>query len=135
MANITIDYADKRHHKGSIKLNKFAKQFPGKLQKAFKNIGIVLTGKVKRNLSGESHTKYPGTSNPYPGVITGRLRASVNFRTYGGASANRMGVEIGPNTNYAESVNYLYPYMVPAYYDSEDKIAVILKDFLRGATR
>ena len=74
MAEIIIKISPKT---APAKLRKFETKLSGNMDVAFKKIGVVLEGQVKENLSGESHTKFPGTSNPYPGVVHGTLRASV----------------------------------------------------------
>jgi hypothetical protein len=100
--------------------------------------GIMIETKVVKLLSGPSHVRNPGVSNPYPGVLTNRLRASVNVQKMDGG----MTVVIGPNTVYARALEYghpnwpagvKYPYMAPAW-EQEGKKAIdrLQRELMRG---
>jgi phage gpG-like protein len=133
-----ITFANKMHKKGSIKLNTFAKAFPIELRNAFRTVGALLTGKIKENLSGMSHSQYPGNDNPFPGVIHGRLRDGVNFQL------RKNGVIVGPSRlNYAQihefggytgrnGTTYIppRPYVEPAWDELEDTVFRVLGEFI-----
>lgn len=84
---------------GEPRLLKFDKAYAQNVRKAMTKLGRGLELAIKRNLSGESHTRFPGTANPYPGVLTGGLRSSVNFQVTGNADSTTM--VVGPNKVYA----------------------------------
>lgn len=92
MAQLTITYGDKRHNAGSIKLNAFSAKMKVNLVRALRDVGASFSKDIKRNLSGPSHTKFPGNGNPFPGVVSGTLRRSVTFHLID----NNWGVKIGP---------------------------------------
>jgi len=128
MATIAITYANKRHKSGSIKLNNFSRRSLPQLRKAIREAGNILESGIKRKLSGPSHTRFPGASNAYPGVLSGRLRASVTSKiTDGGLT-----VTVGPNTKYAARHEFGYKqtperkYVQPTMDENVDKITDIV---------
>ena len=124
---------DAQNKQGSLKLNKWAKQKPALVKSAFRVIGSLLVRQITRNLSGESHSKHPTTSNPYPGVVTGNLRRSIRQMP-----ENPWGVRVttgGIASAYAEDVNDLYPFMIPSFEQKEDQVWYILKRFIRKPLR
>ena len=128
MADMTIRFADPRHKQGSIKLNRFSKQAKPRLRAGIRDSAIILESQVKDNLSGPSHTRFPGNGNPFPGVLTGRLRSSVNFVT----TDEGLTAMIGPNVVYARIHEFgggkipERPYMKPAMDAKHDQIRRIL---------
>lgn len=80
---------------------------------------------MKKKLSGPSHTKSPGNSNPYPGVVTGRLRASVNMQV--SSAAGGLQLRVGPNVTYAPFLEFgtsrmqPYPFVGPTLKHKGDK--------------
>ena len=95
---------------------KSTKDFPGRYRRRFKlamNEALaVLHGQVVLNLSGPSHTRFPGNGNPFPGTLTGRMKQSVHARQRQGG--NRFFGVVGPNVVYARKQNEMRPFMAPA---------------------
>lgn len=61
-------------------LKGIGRAIPVELRTAVKRSAFRVESRVKRNLSGPSHSRFPGNSNPYPGVGPeggGTLRRSV----------------------------------------------------------
>lgn len=81
----------------SVILEKITAGFESRIKRAIINVGAIFERQIKKNLSGPSHTRFPGVSNPFPGVLTGTLRRSVTSQTFDQGFA----VRIGPNTEYA----------------------------------
>lgn len=112
------------------------------IRRALTKAGAWVERQAKKNLSGPSHTRFPGNGNPYPGVLTGRLRASVTSQV----GSDGMSVRIGPNTVYAaiqefggtagrggSAVIPARPYMWPAFEVNHDKIVDTLREeIMRG---
>ena len=129
MAEVFIRFGDDRHKKGSIKLNRFAKKTPRNLISAFNTVGEILERQVVTNLSGESHTRNPNTSNPFHGVVTGNLKRSAMHKPL-----KPFGVMIavgGLAKDYTLHQEELYPYMKPAWDKQEDKVMQILLNAIR----
>lgn len=57
-----------------------------------RKIGYILERQIKKNLSGESHTKNPDTSNPFPGVLNGTLRRAITSAV----DSAELSVQTGP---------------------------------------
>lgn len=132
MAEITVTFPG-----GELKVVKFDKAYAINVRKALHRMGAQLERHIKKNLSGESHSRFPGTANPYPGVLTGRLRSSVNYKVSGAVDSMEMAV--GPNTVYAAIQEYGgnagrnrttripgRPYVGPAWSNNADSL---LDDF------
>lgn len=115
------------------KLTQVDRNMGVRMSKAFSRIGSITTRDMKKKLSGESHTLHPNTSNPYPGVVTGRLRSSVHFEQSG--SGIRTSVRIGPDTNYAAEVDDKYPYVRPTWLSVKAQVIDLIHDAVRGAMR
>jgi phage gpG-like protein len=90
----------------------------------------ALHTRIRLNLSGPSHTKFPGNGNPFPGVVTGRLRNSVT------AQLSSYGTEfrgiVGPDVWYA--VNHelgrgvpMRPYLAPAFRKERQYVRRVLE--------
>ncbi len=107
------------------------RRLPGELGRAMRRVGAIGVRDMKHKLSGESHTLFPGTANPYPGVIEGRLRGSVHSEPIG--SGNTVGVIIGPNTDYASAVNDKYQYVRPTWKSIKRQVTALLRRAVRGA--
>ena len=102
------------------------------LKRAMAHAMSVLHGRIRRNLSGPSHTLFPGNGNPFPGTLSGRMKNSVHAKmttggTGVGSNAFLRGV-VGPNTNYAEYQDWLRPYLQPSLDAEEDRIRAIFDD-------
>lgn len=141
MPELKIQFGDKRHEAGSIKLNKFRLALDSNADAAFREIGVLFTRDIKKRLSGQSHTRFPGNGNPYPGVLTGRLRRSVFYKKL--TSFGEWGVEIGPNVEYAAIHEFggnagrggsakipARPYMQPSFEDNKAEALNILKRYI-----
>ena len=81
---------------GSQKLASFSAALKGNLTKGLYEAGLILKGDIKQKLSGPGHTRNPGTGNPYPGVLTNRLRGHIGSRMIGADT-----VSVGTNVIYA----------------------------------
>ena len=77
----------------------FLRTHEQKLHAAMAEALGILHMQVRLNLSGPSHTLFPGNGNPFPGVITGRMRNSINAEIDTGDGY--MIGKVGPNVNYA----------------------------------
>jgi len=91
----------------------------------------VLHSQIHTNLSGPSHTKFPGNGNPYPGVLTGRMRNSINAKITSGSDWMK-GV-VGPNVKYARRQNDMRPFLKPAWKKQRKKVHQIFKDRMNKA--
>ena len=125
---------------GSAKLATFASGMDNRIMAGMKTAGALLERDMKKKLSGPGRFK-GSTKGPisrfgnYPGVVSGKLRQSVNFnvsRKSGGPL-----LVVGPKTNYAiwletkESAGR-YPFVVPTWEDTGQKaIDEIKKEVMR----
>lgn len=99
MSNLEVNVTYSGGRKESIVVEMNRELWP-RLRRAFAKIAVVLTSQVKRNLSGPSHTRSAGgAGNPFPGVVTGRLRGSATGKVTG--SRDDLTTVVGLNTNYA----------------------------------
>lgn len=88
MVEIKVDYGGKSQ---SILVDMAATMRP-RIANGLHRAGLRVEAQAKRNLSGRRN---PG--NPYPGVVTGRLRTSMTTRM----DADGMAVRVGTNLVYA----------------------------------
>lgn len=104
------------------KLWKSSQDFRSRYQKRFKLAMFralsILHGQVRRNLSGPSHTRFPGNGNPFPGTLSSRLKNSVHIRPIQMAADGMIGIT-GPNVKYARAHEFgigvpKRPYLAPA---------------------
>lgn len=81
---------------GPPRLIRFANAKPAAIKRGVKAAAEIFRDQIVENLSGPSHSRYPGNSNPFPGVFSGELRRSTQRPMYvdGG-----MGAIVGPLTN------------------------------------
>ena len=123
-----MKYADPRDKQGSIKLNRYSRQAIPNVVLAILDSGALLESTIKQKLGGPSHVRFPGNGNPYPGVMTGRLRSSVNFQT----SDKGLTVVVGPDNVKARaqesgtSTIPARPYVQPSLKDKEGRITKML---------
>lgn len=114
----------------SVILDKISTGFEARIKQAMIRVGAIFERQIKKNLSGPSHTRFPGASNPFPGVLTGTLRRSVTSQAFDQGFA----VRIGPNTEYAAIHEFggragrggsaqipPRPYMKPAFDDKVEE--------------
>jgi len=73
MINVKIDITPKEWRA----LAKFKRTFWSNMTRAMWKAMNVLHTRMIRNLSGPSHSRFPGNGNPFPGVLTGVMRNSV----------------------------------------------------------
>ena len=133
MVELSVQYGNKAHNKGSIKLERFASRLRPSARRGFVRIGVMFVRDIAQRLSGPSHTLFPGCGNPYPGVVSGTLRASVMYDLLPG-----MGVRIGPGglaEKYAAAQEFgtsrgvpARPYVKPSFDDKKDEAIKILRD-------
>ena len=110
--------------KGSRKLKNFKQALPRQTRRGFQKAGSIFERDMKQKLSGPSHTRNPGSGNPFPGVVTGRLRSGVNTQidqTSGGLQ-----LRVGPNVSYAPFLEFKkgagrYPFVGPTLEHKGDK--------------
>jgi len=115
MVTLSFSVAPKN---GSIKLQGFALGLEGRIIDGMQKAGAILEREMKELLSGPSHVRFPFVHNPYPGVLTGRLRQGVNFKvkkTSGGPL-----LVVGPKSNYAIYLETKqgagrYPFVLPTW--------------------
>jgi len=76
----------------SILLRGLAGSFPDRLARGLSAAGYIIERQTKHNLSGPSHSKFPGNSNPYPGLVSTDLRESIGVQL----AVDGKSVRIGP---------------------------------------
>ena len=102
---------------GSRKIHNFLNALPQQLRQGFNKAGAIFERDMKRKVSGPgrkrgmTHGPY-SRLNSYPGVITGRLRASINAQVSG--SGTDLTLRVGPNVMYAPFLEFGTSRM-PAY--------------------
>ena len=125
---------------GSIKIDRFTKGKRAALRTGLVRAGALLEEKIVRNLSGPSHTLFPGNANPYPGVVTNQLRGSVRFKLIGGGT----GVIVGPGREVSDyaAVQELgsstvppRPYVGPAWKEKGEKALNEIANVLFGLVK
>ena len=125
MARVSITIG--KHKKGSVRLNRFSKKLPKQMTKALQKIGRMMVRQIQDHVGGQSHTRFPGNSNPFPGRLNSDLFRSVDFEPKrpidhilvgpgGLASAYAAAQEYGTATIPAR------PYLRPALDKREDDI-------------
>jgi len=128
LAELFITMAGKNKKVGSIKIDRFSKQFPRNLRKALTFAGAILERQIYKNLTkykGPRKTQKgtfgsePPATREFPAFRSGTLARSVTFKFFG--QGNDLGVIIGPNTVYARVQEVgggnipARPYVKPAY--------------------
>lgn len=120
------------------------------LRRGLEKASILLVERIKYNLSGESHVQYPGTSNPYPGKISGDLAKTIDYEISPAKYGRGLSSEVGANMSkagakkvyarihefggYAGRGAYIppRPYIRTSYKQIEDKIIKIIhKELLK----
>ncbi len=99
------------------------------LKQGFRKVGSIIARRLTTNLSGESHTRFPGNPNPYPGVLGGWLRRGVRW-----IPELPWGVRItvgGIAEDYAAAQDKTRPYMIPSFEQVEKDVWNTLKKFIR----
>ncbi len=118
-------------------VDKLGRNLTKQLKIAIRRIGVKLERQSKKNLSGPSHTRFPGNPNPFPGVLTGRLRQSVTAQF----SDEGLTVRVGPDTVYARAQEYgmdtipARPYLGPALTEKLEEIRADLRGVIGEALR
>lgn len=97
MADIVVNLG--RDARGSILLDRFKTALPHQIKKGFIKAGTMIERQTKKNLSGQSHTRFPGNGNPFIGTLTGRLKQSVNSQVTQGFGDTVL--RVGPHVEYA----------------------------------
>lgn len=117
-------------------VTKWSKAYRQKMNAAMRRALAVLHGRVTLNLSGPSHVLFPGNGNPFPGVISGRMRGSISAKVYNRIKTIR-GV-VGPNVHYAikHVLGLGVPkrdFLTPAVKRERSKVNRILRRAIRDA--
>ena len=114
----------------------FLRTHEQKLHAAMTESLALLHMRIRLNLSGPSHTLFPGNGNPFPGVITGRMRNSINaeIKTGDGYMIGR----VGPNVNYARKHEFgegvkRRPFLKPAFVKHHMQIRRIFQKAVRAS--
>lgn len=115
---------------GSRKIAGFTDALPANLWIGFDKAGAIFERDMKLKLSGPGRRR--GSThgpisrlNNYPGVITGRLRASVNARITG--SGTNITLRVGPNVEYAPYLEFgtsrmpAYSFVRPTLEDNSER--------------
>lgn len=94
-----ITFQVKIHPKDWRAVRRWSKVYRRNMNDAMRQALAVLHGQIFVNLSGPSHTLFPGNGNPFPGTVTGRMKNSLSAQVYNRPREVR-GV-VGPNVHYA----------------------------------
>jgi hypothetical protein len=78
--------------KRSIKLGRITDQMKPRLKRGLAKAGSIITKQIKEHLAGPGFTRNPARSKPFPGILHGTLRRSVNFVL----ESDGLTVHIGP---------------------------------------
>lgn len=96
----------------------------------------LLHSQIHTNLSGPSHVRFPGNGNPFPGVLSGRMRNSINAKITSGS--DWIIGKVGPNVKYA--VNHerglgvtKRPFLGPAWKKQQKNVRRVIKDRINAA--
>ncbi len=111
----------------------FAKNGTNEIKLAIRKGLSLIHGQIIRNISGPSHTRFPGNGNPFPGVLTGRMKQSVHAKIKTRTDYIR-GVT-GPNTSYAAKQNEMRPFIKPAWEKVRKKVRQIIRSHIQGALK
>ena len=107
------------------------------LKLAMRSAMSVLHSQIHRNLSGPSHVRFPGNGNPFPGVLTGRMRNSINAKIRSGSDWIKG--TVGPNVTYAAAHEFGHghvpkrPYLTPAWKKQQKVVRKIIKDRINAS--
>ena len=132
------------------KLDNYTANLDGKIKLGLRDASIILERQIVKNVSGQSHTRFPGNPNPFIGVVTGNLRKAVGYTVT--AHAARIGVqkyipyaaihEFGGTilrSKGGKSWKIKIPkrsYIAPAFADKRDKMVQALQNqLMKGLTR
>ena len=134
MIKFTVDIKPKEWHAVSA----WSKTYRQKMIAAMRNALSVMTRRIVLNLSGMSHTLFPGNGNPFPGTISGRMKNSVSATVR--TRSNIVKGVVGPNVYYA--VNHVLgrgvpkrDFLTPALKKEQAKINRILRDAIKDAMK
>jgi HK97 gp10 family phage protein len=135
LAEIFISLGE--HSKGSRKIRGFLTAFPANLQKGLNKAGAILKNDMTKKVSGPGRRR-GSTHGPvsrlasYPGVVTGRLRGSINAQVSG--VGNDLTLRAGPNVAYAPFLEFgtrkmqPYPFVGPTLDDKGDEAIRTIED-------
>lgn len=98
----------------------------------------VLHGQIRINLSGPSHSLFPGNGNPFPGTVTGRMKNSINAKVQSGRDF--VIGRVGPNVSYAVRHEYGFgvpkrPYLSPALKRQRKNINRFFREGIQASLR
>ena len=96
---ISIKFPDGKQ--GSLKLKRLTKNARKAIKQGLTEGGVLVEDRIKLNLSGKSHVRFPGNGNPFPGVLSGGLRGKVFSKVTD--KPGKLYVEIGSNKVYART--------------------------------
>lgn len=162
MANLTITIAGDKAV--ARKLTGLARATPGSLRRGLTLFGNLLVRDMKKKVSGPGrvrqawartgtrgeilgyrqrkgstakHSRVFSGMSPYPGVVTGSLRRSINKRIFN--SAGQIALRVGPNVRYAVYLERKprghggYPFVGPTLRDNIDKgMDLIQAEIMKG---
>jgi hypothetical protein len=124
--------------KKAERVAKFGNNMRPNLRRGIQRAATMLQGHIKQLLSGQSHTRVPGNPNPYPGVLSNRLRSSVTVDM----GRDGRSAKVGPNMVYGPALEFghprwksgvRYPFMGPAQKQKGgDVIKIIDDELLKG---
>lgn len=133
MAEITITMNGEKRL--SRKLKNFSTALPANIKKGFTIAGVIFERDMKKKLSRPGRRKGP-SSNPYPGVITGRLRGSVLAQVKNTPAGFQL--RVGPKVKYAKFLEFgtkkmpAYAFIGPTLRDKLDQaVSAIQKEIAK----
>jgi len=112
---------------GSVLIRNFSRGRRERIVAGLVEAGSILESGIKMNLSGPSHTRFPGNGNPYPGTLSHILKNSVRHKVDRGA----LSMKVGPGSESSEysAVHVLgsattpkRDYMTPAWEKNKNRI-------------
>jgi HK97 gp10 family phage protein len=126
---------------GSRKIGGFTEALPANLRKGFQTAGALFERDMKAKLSGPGRTAHSTAGpfsrlNNFPGVRTGRLRASVSAQLTGSGTA--LTLRVGPNTEYAPYLEFgtsrmpSYAFVRPTLEDNGDRALDMIANEILG---
>lgn len=117
----------------------FLKTYAANIRGAMFEALAVLQGQIKLNLSGPSHTNFPGNGNPFPGVVSGVMRNTVNVKVR--SRGDLIVGFVGPRVKYAifhiTGTRFMEKrdFLTPAYEKKRKKIQRIFNGAVRNALK
>ena len=87
---LTVKFDDKRFKR---LINRFQKAQPAQRKRGMWKAGIIFLKGMKAKVDGEGFTRNPGRGSPYPGVLSGKMRTSMNVQV----KDSGMDMRVGPH--------------------------------------